>query len=728
MKILHVSEQKETVDEILVNAISDLLQYTPTSKMGDDPEEVRRRKIAAIKVLSDNWNKELMIEYIWAAIRDETDIEVKKKLIDFIITKRELKAFPRLFRFCQIGAIPNQLQRSIAQRFVTYYDHFKDEVDEAEDLDHAIKVLGKTLMEKDTQSIPLAIGILTSYEARSIIPKILQLKIRPKVLKEIIWAIARTETGVITLFTKVPASDHVDKVLMELAETLLLNHSKAPHNRVTIDPTFSSNWSQFIDLPPPIQYLISKARTVHSSVQIRIHALKLLVELQGMVLTQMRDSLENLSSHDLQIIDDIHEQELYFEAVQLPAISSMGLKRIFAEKRFKGILGKYDLSKAFNGDLSQAESIDLELLRRLEELNLLREIPFLDSRQDLVLKVDPLDKETSTIVRDYMDDEDFDVLKSFLDSIEYSLLTILEHHRLLTSTVEQLIEGSDFGKDAILEAFYSDNLPESFTQDPKKPFILQRYLTAEIIRQTMIDVAMNTSTEELRGIAFEMLQKPEFWYSPTTKENNIVRPGGFVASFQVLLNFLSKGAHLLKIESKRQIREKIFLSLIGFLELLKEIVEELPAEGESYEFPFSQPLFRHWLAKARPNMEELRSHYLGNALYFIYYHFLTGNFPKLDTSMKYPALVIPHLINFYFLGLNGENGRASMDYLLSSSAIARQNFLRLVDELADNPQELLPLNVNAIISFLDRLVTDKEPAIRTKARFLLNKLTGHKVQ
>ncbi len=714
-----MSEQNEIVDEKLVNAISDLLQYTPVSQLTADPEEARRRKIAAIQVLSDNWNKEQMIEYVWAAIKNENDRDIKRRLIEFIISKREIKAFPRLFRFCQIGAIPNQLQRMIGQKFVSYYDHFKDELDEAEDLDHAIKVLGKTLMEKDTQSIPLAIAILTSYEARSIIPQILEFKIRPRALKEIVWAIARKETGIITLFKRAPALDHVDEILMDLAETLLINHSKAPNEKVTIDPTSPGNWSQFIDLPVPVQYLISKAKTVHSSTSIRMRGLNLLVELQEAALELMEESIEDLSVHDLRIIDDIHAHELYFPAVQLPAISSMGLKRIFAEKRFKGILGKYNLSQAFIGDRTLAEYLDLELLSRLEQLDLLREIPFLESREDLAQKADPLDGEVASIVRDYMEDEDFTHMKTFLDSIEYSLLTILEHHRLLTPTVEQLLEGGEFGKEVILKAFFQENLPTSFNTDPKKPFILQRYLTAEIIRQTVMDVAVTTSTEELRGLAFNLLHRQVFWKGSE---------GFLVASLQVPLQFLSKGARLLKIESGKQTREQIFLSMIQFLELFREILEELPSEGETYEYPFSQLLVKQMLQESQASLQELKGHYLGNVIHAIFTQTLTGEYPLLDPEIRFPSIALPHLINFYFLGLNENNGKQSMDLLLSQSPIARQEFLKRVDELADNPQELLPLNLNAIREFLKKLVKDDAPEIRTKARFLLNKVTAHKEQ
>lgn len=711
-----MSEQHGTVNEELVNAISDLLQYSPPSKKGE-AEETRKRKIRALHVISENWDKELMIEYIWAAIKDEQDIDIKGRLIEFIISKREIKAFPRLFRFCQIGVIPNQLQRKIGQKFLEYYDHFKDELDEAEDLDHAINVLGKTLVAKDSQSLPLALSILTSYEGRPIIPTILGFKIPRKMLKELVWAIARNDLGVTTLFTKSPSLEHVDQILLDLAETLLLNHSKAPNDRVTIDTTSKGNWSQYIDLPSPVLYLISKAKTVHASKRVRMRALKLLVSLQEAAIGLMESPLEDLTPQDLAIIDDIHKEDLYFDAVQLPSISSLSLKRIFAEKRFKGILGKYNLSEVFSGDRSMLEKIDLELLKRLENLGLLKEIPFIDTKEELEKLVRPMDVETAEIVEEFMDEDDFTALKEFLDAVEYSLLTILEHHRLFTHTAEQLLEGMEFGKEAILEAFFSESLPESFREDPRKPFILLRYLTAEIIRQTIISVAVTTSTEELRGLAFELLQKPVFWQGDE---------GYLVSSLYVPFDYLSRGSRMLKIESDRQTREQIFLALVKFLELLEELLDILPEEGDSYEYPFSAAMVRQRLGEARDTLAELHSHYLGSTVFAIYSYIIDGTFVKLDTSIRYPVIAIPHLIKLYFLGLNQKEGLESMEHLLTGQNLAKQEFLRHVDEIADQPQELLPLNVNAIKSLLQSLVEDPNPGIRTKSRFLLKKITDHK--
>ncbi len=712
---MQVDGQKNDINEEVVNAISDLLNYSTKQVIGAELERLRQTKLQALEVISKNWDKKKMIEYIWAAIKDEADPVIKKRLISFIIQKRELKAFPRLFRFCQIGAIPNELQRMIGSNFVEYYDACKDSEDMLEDLEHAINVLGKTLVAEKTESLPLATSILTRYSATSIIRKILTFNIKPKILRELVWVIARNEIGVVALYDNAPNIPSVDSVLLELAHALLFPYEtrngrfRKPNKAVIVDLSSERTWSVFPDLPPVLQYLVRKTRNVHSSENIRLTAMKLLSRTQKMAIDHLYRRIQELSRDDFVLIDDILGNDLYFDAIELPIIVPKALQRIFAEKKFHGILDKFNFDDMSISEVD-ASDIDIEVIRMLEREQLAKEVPFIETRMELAEKTD--DMELKELLLEFMDDHDYSVLKEFLDSIEYSLLTILEHHKLLSATVEQMQKGFELGKEAILNAYFSINLPESFWKEARSPSSIHRYLSVDVVRQTILNVAQTTSSINLRQKAFEMLSHPDFW----------IQDNFLVATKETIVQTTRTMFHFLNIEQSRKTQEILFSFSNLFLDFLQSHVVAAPEVGEN-GYPLPKNIIINALKENEDQINHLKDHHLGFTLFLRYHYLVDGHYLKIPERSSYPQITISPLVRHYLSGLSHQDAYSSMKFLLSKSADAKLEFLSIVDKAIKDTNTLLSLNLNSIRSILEEMLSEMDTTgIKAKAKFLLKKI------
>ncbi len=707
---LQVSDQKNPLDEQVINAISQLLNYSPTS-MNGSLEDLRKTKLSALKIVSDNWDKERMIEFIWAAIKEEPDIEIKKHLVKFIINKRKLKAFPRLLRFCQIGVFTPQIQRLIASRFIAYYEQIDDPSNE-EDIRHSFDVLAKTLREKDTQSLPVAVAILSSFETRSEIPSFLEKEMILANFRKLVFGIAKSEYILDKIFSVQNIGEQKENIILELAKILLFRHDKAPSQKVVVDLTDITLWSSYMDLPSPLKFIIARVKSPYSPLKIRLQAIKALSSIQSSVIGLLPEIMLGLPEQDWKIIDEIYIQDIYNSAIQLPAITGAGLRRLFAERYLPQFLLNYDYSNAIQDTVLNVVNLteyELELIKVLQDIDMAKELPFLDKVDELHKKLDGLNlpkNELKQLKEKLINDDTIKKIQTALNTIEYGLLCVLEHSRLLAKTMEHMKIEEELTYHVILDAFYEESLPEAFNMEPLMPNFLMKFLLLDIVRQTLLSTAFTTTKPDIRQQAFSQLSSPEFW---KIEETITVSP----AQIQLILDI---GINILLYEKNRMVYFAIFKTLYSFLKTLFHEIKN----GNSI-FPIDDIISRLEQSAIKEKIMSLSTNPQSFPLYLLYTLMVEGTVPQLPPVNKITSDIAAILIDLYLPHLSSATGKDALENLLKHRA-SKTEFLKAIDEISSDMDNTMTTNLTVIHEFLESLADDQSSEIRTKSRFLLKRL------